>query len=209
MLPRILRLLLLSYGLLGWMPAHADAIAKLEHFFQQTHSLKGQFEQRVYETKGPLLRTTSGTFELARPNQFNWAYLKPREQLIVSNGKKMWIYDKDLAQVTVTPVAKQLGQAPIMLLGGGTPLSESFKLSDDGSRDNLSWVELIPKQQHNAQFNRILLGLSGGLVRQMILYDQFGHRTVINLSALQLDPSLPSSDFNFTAPPGVDVVDGM
>lgn len=209
MLPRFLRLMLLSCGLLCGLPAHADAIAQLEHFFQQAHSLKGQFVQRVYETQGPLLRTTSGTFELARPDRFNWTYAKPHEQQIVSDGKKMWIYDKDLAQVTVSPVAKKLGQAPIALLGGGTPLSESFKLSDDGAREGLDWVELIPKQQRNAQFDRILLGLSAGLVRQMVLYDQFGHRTVIQLTHIALNPALPASDFSFSAPPGVDVVDGM
>lgn len=207
---RLLRPLLLFVGLLCVFPAHADAIAELEQFFNQTHTLKGDFTQRVYETQGSsLLRTTTGSFELARPDRFNWSYLKPHEQQIVSDGKKMWVYDRDLAQVTVSPVAKRLGQAPIMLLGGGTPLSKSFTLSDEGQSNGMSWVQLIPKKLHDAQFERIRLGLQQGLVREMVLYDQFGHRTVIELDHLVQNTSLPAADFEFSAPPGVDVVSGM
>lgn len=209
MLSRSLWLLVLIVGVLGGVSAHADAIAQLEQFFVQTHTLKGNFTQRVYDNSGSLLQTRTGTFELSRPDLFNWLYLKPNDQRIVSNGKKLWIYDQDLAQVTVSPVSKRLGQAPIALLGGGVSLSKHFKLRNAGTRDGLNWVSLIPKQLKKAQFTHILLGLGGNLVRQMVLYDQFGHRTVLDLSHLSVNPSLPPEIFNFTPPRGVDVVNGM
>lgn len=203
-MPRLLItlcLLALSAG------ARADAVADLERFFQTTDTLSGSFTQQVYETGGPRISQSSGSFELARPGRFRWSYLEPHVQVLVSNGQKLWIYDKDLAQVTVRAVGKALGRAPITLLGGSTPLSESYTLSDDGSRDGLAWVKLVPKDLKNSQFERILLGLKGASVRQMVMFDQFGHRSVIVFKDLKRNDSLPSKDFQFVAPKGVDVVD--
>ena len=203
-MPRLLIalcLLVLSAG------ARADAVADLERFFQTTNTLSGNFTQQVFETNGPRVSQSSGSFELARPGRFRWSYLKPHVQILVSNGQKLWIYDKGLSQVTVRAVGKTLGRAPITLLGGSTPLSESYTLSDDGSRNGLNWVKLVPKDLKNSQFERILLGLSGSSMRQMVMFDQFGHRSVIVFKDLKRNASLPAKDFKFVAPKGVDVVD--
>lgn len=189
--------------------ARADAVADLEQFFQTTTSLSGQFTQQVYETGGQSLSRSSGQFELTRPGLFRWSYLKPHEQILVSNGKKLWIYDKGLAQVTVRAVGKALGQAPITLLGGNVPLSDNYTLSDDGSRGGLVWVKLVPKDLKNSQFQRILLGLNGGTVQQMVMFDQFGHRTVIEFHKVVRNAALPAKDFTFVPPKGVDIVDAM
>lgn len=203
-MPRLLIalcLLVLSAG------AHADAVADLESFFQTTNTLSGSFTQQVYETDGPRISQSSGSFELARPGRFRWSYLKPHQQILVSNGQKLWIYEKDLAQVTVRAVGKALGRAPITLLGGSVPLTESYTLSDDGSRNGLNWVKLVPKDLKNSQFERVLLGLKGSSVQQMVMFDQFGHRTVITFEGTKRNISLPVKDFTFVPPKGVDVVD--
>lgn len=203
-MPRLLIALCLLVFSAG---ARADAVAELESFFQTTNTLSGNFTQQVFETDGPRISQSSGSFELARPGRFRWSYLKPHEQILVSDGKKLWIYDKDLAQVTVRAVGKALGRAPIMLLGGSTPLSESYTLSDDGSRNGLSWVKLVPKDLKNSQFERILLGLEGASVQQMVMFDKFGHRSVIAFKDIKRNTGLPAKDFKFVPPKGVDVVD--
>lgn len=186
--------------------AHANAVTRLENFFQTTHTLSGQFTQQVYETDGPRISQSSGSFELARPGRFRWSYLKPHRQILVSNGHKLWIYEKDLSQVTVRSVGKALGRAPITLLGGSVPLTENYTLSDDGHRDGLVWVKLVPKNLKNSQFERILLGLKAGSIQQMVLFDQFGHRTVITFEGIKRNIALPAKDFTFLPPKGVDVV---
>lgn len=205
-MPRLLIALSLLVFSVG---ARADAVTSLEHFFQSTSTLSGDFTQQVFETGGPRISQSSGRFKLARPGRFRWSYLKPHEQLLISNGKKLWIYDKDLAQVTVRNVGKALGRAPIALLGGGTPLSKTYKLTDDGGRAGLQWVKLVPRDEKQSQFSRILLGLKGELVEQMVMFDKFGHRTVIAFSHLRRNAPLPANDFVFVPPKGVDVVDMM
>ena len=38
---------------------------------------------------------------LAAPRLFRWEYVKPYPQLIVADGKTVWVYEPDLQQATV------------------------------------------------------------------------------------------------------------
>ena len=57
--------------------------------------------QYVLDASGSRLQETHGHMVLAQPNQFWWQTADPFAQLLVSNGKRLWIYDEDLEQVTV------------------------------------------------------------------------------------------------------------
>ena len=59
-------------------------------------------------------KTSSGTFEFQRPNRFRFDYSKPFEQTIVADGETLWLYDKDLNQVTLA----QAGQGAGLHAGG-------------------------------------------------------------------------------------------
>ena len=92
--------------------AHATALERFEAFLHETHSARADFEQRVYDQSGNLVQKSSGSFEFQRPGLFRWTYAKPMPQLIVGDGKDVWIYDRDLDQVTVRRMAKALGSTP-------------------------------------------------------------------------------------------------
>ncbi len=49
----------------------------------------------------------------ARPGKFIWTYQKPYEQVLQADGDQLYIYDKDLNQVTV----KQTGQRARFVAG--------------------------------------------------------------------------------------------
>lgn len=204
-----MRWLIASCLLVAAAWAHADAVQNLERFFQTTNSLSGRFVQKVYSSRGTLISQSSGTFELQRPDRFRWSYLKPHEQILVSDGRTLWIYDRGLAQVTVRKVGQALGRAPIALLGGGVPLTKNYRLGDDGRHAGLEWVRLRPKDSQNSQFQRILIGLKGEQVREMILFDAFGHKTQIVFRDIKRNLPLPARDFRFVPPKGVEVVDMM
>ncbi len=68
--------------------------------------------------------------QLKRPNKFRWDYNKPYEQQIISDGKQVWLYDTELAQVTVRELSKALGSSPAALLAGDDTLDKSFKFSN-------------------------------------------------------------------------------
>ena len=55
---------------------------------------------------------------MKRPNRFRWTYAAPSELVIVADGEKLWIYDVELKEVTVTPFDDTVGASPAVLLSG-------------------------------------------------------------------------------------------
>ena len=107
--------------------AHADGVSALQQFVTEVKSGRASFTQTVTAPDGKRKKTTSGVFEFQRPNQFRFAYAKPAEQLIVADGKEVWVYDPDLQQATVRRMDQALGATPVALLAGGD-LSRDFVL---------------------------------------------------------------------------------
>ena len=65
---------------------------------------RANFTQTVHlGQEGAKKRSSSGSIEFVRPEPIPLRlYQSPIEQLIVGDGQKVWIYDVDLNQVTVT-----------------------------------------------------------------------------------------------------------
>ena len=98
--------------------AHADAVDALREFTRDVKSGRTTFTQIVSSTDNAKKKTSSGSFEFARPNRFRFAYAKPYEQVIVGDGENVWLYDVDLQQVTVRAMDQALGATPAALLAG-------------------------------------------------------------------------------------------
>src|SRR4051812_41859002 len=79
----------------------ASGLDQLHAFLTGTQGAQGAFKQVVVNKDGRTTQTTSGTFAFQRPGKFRWTYEKPFDQLIVGDGEKVWVYDRDLNQVIV------------------------------------------------------------------------------------------------------------
>jgi outer membrane lipoprotein carrier protein len=185
--------------------AHADSIDSLRTFVSQTQSARAQFSQVVLDRSGQARQQASGIMVFSRPGKFRWTYEKPYEQLIVGDGVKLWVYDKELEQVTVKQLGEALGSSPAALLAGNNEIEKFFSLSDAGARDGLDWLEAVPKSK-DTTFEFIRMGFSGSTLKLMELKDNFGQRTVIRFDKLERNPKLGPEQFKFTPPKGADVI---
>jgi len=190
---------------LASLPAHAGAIDSLRGFVRETQSARAQFSQIVLDRSGQARQQASGTMVFSRPGKFRWTYEKPYEQLIVGDGVKLWVYDKELEQVTVKQLGEALGSSPAALLAGNNEIEKFFALSDAGSRDGLDWLEAVPKSK-DTTFEFIRMGFAGSTLKVMELKDNFGQRTVIRFDKLERNPKLGADQFKFTPPKGADVI---
>jgi outer membrane lipoprotein carrier protein len=192
--------LLLAPGVAG-----AASVDALKSLLNQTTTAKGRFEQVVLDKNQKRLQQSSGTMEFSRPGRFRWEYNKPYEQTIVGDGSRLWIYDKDLNQVTVRKLDRALGASPAALLAGSNEIEKSYALKAAGAQGGLEWLEAVPRAQDTA-FERIRLGLGKSGLEAMELKDQFGQTTVIRFSDVQRNVKLPPESFKFTPPKGADVI---
>lgn len=196
--------------LLAPAPAGATAVARLEAFLAEVRALRARFEQEVLDERGASAQRSSGTLAVLRPGRFRWDYREPYRQLIVADGERLWIYDEDLAQVTVRPQAEALTRTPLQILttGVGGAL-EGFRVRELGLRGGLEWVELRPDgAADRGEFERILVGFDGPRLARMELVDAFGQTVRLRFEAVERNPELDPALFRFEPPPGVDVVRG-
>lgn len=185
--------------------AFAGAIDQLKAFVAATHSARAAFTQTVTGKSGRKPQQSSGQMMFARPGKFRWVYEKPYPQLLVGDGAKLWVYDPDLKQVSVTALGKALGSSPAALLAGENSIEKNFLLAEGGNRDDLDWVEAKPKSA-DSSFTQMRIGFSGGELRAMEISDNFGQTTLIRFTGLERNPALPADIFHFTPPKGADVI---
>jgi len=185
--------------------AQADAQTRLEAFIQGTKGLKAQFTQTVMDKTGRKTQESTGNLFFSRPGKFRWVYQKPYSQLIVGDGKKLWIYDEDLDQVTVRKLDRALGDSPAALLAGDNDISKLFNLKEAAAKDGLEWLEATPKSKEGS-FEKVRMGFKGDDLQAMELKDNFGQTTLLRFSSLERNPALGASLFRFTPPKGADIL---
>lgn len=199
-----LLLLLLLVAQSAWAGRGGE---RLDFFFQNVVTLKADFTQTVTDEDDVIVQEAAGRMKLLRPGRFRWDYETPFSQTIVADGQFVWIYDRELAQASVRGMGEALGSTPIVLLSESRPLGEDFTIIEETSDGDMDWVEIVPKMK-DTDFHRIRLGLDSEGLKRMVLFDQFGQRTVIRFSHMRVNEQIPAADFRFEAPPGVDVIRG-
>lgn len=200
-----LRLVALGAALLAGT-AIAGARDNLKSFTSGLKGLDGQFTQQVYDTKGKLKETSSGRVALSAPRLFRWEYAKPYPQLIVADGKKVWVYDPDLQQVTVRGQGSEEQNSPLSALIDPAKLDQQFNVSESGSADGLQWLTLTPKNEGDASFQSARLGFDDGGLTRMEVLDAVGQNTRISFSGWKRNPAFAAGTFKYLPAKGVDVV---
>jgi len=198
--------LLLALVAFGVGTAFASVLDDFLAFNTSTKTATARFEQQVLDRNGKVVERASGTFAFARPGKFRWSYDKPNKQLLVGDGRKLWIYDPDLAQVTVKRIDRAISSTPAALLAGKDDITALFTLRDAGPAEGLNWVEALPKAQDTG-FERVRLGLQGKTLAAMELYDQLGGRTMLRFSDLKANAPVSADTLTFTPPKGADVLE--
>jgi outer membrane lipoprotein carrier protein len=183
--------------------AHAGALDQLRTFLTQTTSARGEFVQRVIRNNAT--QQSSGNFVFQRPGKFRWAYEKPYEQLIVADGQRLTMFDKDLNQATVRKLQAALPSSPASILFGSNDFEREFEVSDAGARDGMEWIRAQPRAK-DTPFERIEIGFRDGLPGGMLLVDSFGNTTRLQFSKVERNPKLDADSFRFTPPKGADVL---
>jgi outer membrane lipoprotein carrier protein len=193
-------------GATGWASASVD---QLRAFLTQTQSARGEFTQRVSAASGSrasaVPAASSGNFVFQRPGKFRWVYAKPYEQVIVGDGQRLYLYDKDLNQVTVKKLTGALPASPASILFGSNDFERDFVVRDAGARDGLSWIEATPRAK-DSPFSKIEIGFREGLPGAMQLTDSFGQVSQLVFDKVERNPKVAPDVFRFTPPAGADVL---
>ncbi len=174
-------------------------------FIAGTHSARASFSQSVVARSGRKPQLSQGSFAFSRPGKFRWTYDQPYYQLIVGDGEKLWVYDRDLNQVSVKQLGQALGSSPAALLAGDAALEKHFVIKDGGSGEGLEMIDATPRGQ-DSSFERVRIGFRDNLPQLMEVRDNFGQTTTLRFTRFERNPVLPAGLFRFVPPQGADII---
>ncbi|WP_458129760.1 outer membrane lipoprotein chaperone LolA [Pseudomonas sp. Z2-11] len=204
---RLIRMLLLPVLALSTLSVHADDkdVARLTQLLEKSQTLTARFSQLTLDGSGTQLQETAGDMALQRPGLFYWHTDAPAEQLMVSDGKKVSLWDPDLEQVTIKTLDQRLTQTPALLLSGDiSKISQSFDISSKEAGGVIDFT-LKPKTK-DSLFDSLRLSFRNGLVNDMQLIDSVGQRTNILFTGVKANEPIAASKFKFDIPKGADVI---
>ncbi|MDX2419168.1 MAG: outer membrane lipoprotein chaperone LolA [Xanthomonadales bacterium] len=190
-----------SVGASDFGPARSE----LERFSNKLDRFQADFTQTVKSQDGRIQDQTQGQVWLQSPDKLRWVYSGDFPEVIVADGKNIWIYDESLEQVTVKPQSDQVTDSPLMILGDVSQLDEQFQVTELGEFEDMLLLEL-KSLDSETEFERVLLGLVSDGVRMMALEDAFGQRTEIYFENVLMNPPADPELYIFTPPEGTDVV---
>lgn len=193
----------------GLASGNADAGGRdeLKAFTSGLKGLEGQFSQQVFDARGKVKETSSGKVALSAPRLFRWEYVRPHPQLIVADGKKVWVYEPDLSQATVREQGEQEQNSPLTALINPALLDRQYDVSEEAApRDGMQWLSLTPKVNTEASFQYAALGFGKEGLGRMEVVDAVGQRTVIDFTGWKRNPSFAANTFRYTPGKDVDVV---
>jgi outer membrane lipoprotein carrier protein len=194
---------------------------QLRQFVRISKTAEGEFIQQQLrapkanesQDKGlKVIRQTQGRFVFQRPGRFIWDTQKPYEQKLIADGKQLILWDKDLNQATFRAAGQALAATPAAILFGENSLDQHFDLVEGEDRLGMKWVALSPKKNpqvknvNDLPYTKISVGMANGLPRALELIDGLGSVVLVTLDKIQLNINLPTNRFNFTPPPGAEVL---
>ena len=181
--------------------------SQLNHFLKNSKGFMATFSQSLFDENGIELQFSAGRFSLQKPGKFSWDYEEPYHQIIMSNGKVIWMFDSELEQVTIKPVDASLSKTSMVLLFDDTDLKKDFKIIELDVVKNVSWLELVSKDS-SAEFSHIMIGLKDNRIVGIRLIDGFNQTTEIKFTDINTTPNFKENRFEFNIPRNVDVIGG-
>jgi outer membrane lipoprotein carrier protein len=183
----------------------AQAVDGLQRHYRETRSFSAKFLEEIAAVGAPK-RTRTGTVYFLKPGRMRWEFDEPSKELIISDGTQLYNYDPELNQVVEAPLAQALRSpgATEFLLGAGDVTKDFNASLLDGAGNGLTNLKLMPKREGNT----VELGLDPNNydVETIRVIDQLGNVTSLKFTDIMNNAPVSDTIFNFTIPPGVDIV---
>lgn len=186
--------------------ADGDDAAALQHMLQGMASYRASFRQTLLDRFGDTVQVATGDMHLQRPGRLRWQVDDPYPQLVLADGESLWVYDPDLQQASVQPLAEAIEGSPaVYLTGVAEDLAPYFRVGAVPFEDGYRFV-LRPRRSDSVFREATLTFSADKMLIALDIADHLQQVTRIAFADAVLNPVLESSLFRFEIPPGVDVI---
>jgi outer membrane lipoprotein carrier protein len=150
----------------------------------------------------------SGRLYVRYPGMMRWEYEKPDRQIIITDGKKLWIFRPQDNQVMVgsAPVFFRDGQGASFLSDIGL-VRKKFNIQLARAEGEYLYELRMKPLEATASISEIRLYVipRSYQIARIVTLNDYGDDTRIDIVSPQFNANLDPSLFSFEIPPGVDV----
>ena len=180
----------------------ADDKADLKKMIKQLNTFEASFSQKVIDADGKPIMEGKGKVHLSHPSLIRWHAIEPDENILVSDGTTLWMYNIDLEQVTATSAKEAIDSTPFALLA-----SHDDALWRNYTVSKLADVYVISPIEHNGQVKQLSLSFKDQQFSQLVIEDISQQKSEFTFSDSHSNQPLADTLFSFTLPEGVELDD--
>jgi outer membrane lipoprotein carrier protein len=189
-----------------------DVMKKVQSQYDKTAAFQARFKQESRLKAMQQTDSAAGWMYFSKPCRMKWLYEMPAEQKkeVVSDGRLVWMYMPQDSLVMVYKLDQVLRSDLVMRFFSGIgQFQKDFNVSwkQPPKEGEAMVIDLFPKKEQ-AELKRLTLTINPKtyLVDRLEFSNALGEETRFAFSQMKLGVNLGADFFNFTPPPGVQVV---
>ena len=205
----ILFTLLALPGTLFAETSEQQALDAIQRQYEKVSTFEADFTQRSYVKMMNQTHSVKGTVKIKKPGKMKWVYGAPDTQILISDGKNLWLYVPEEEQATKVPVESiYSSNTPALFLAGKGKLTRSFNVESVSEENRNILVTLVPKNEDQGLARLILhANKKNYQITGSTVYDKLGNKTEIRFSRIRINREIPEEQFQLKTPPGVEILD--
>lgn len=171
------------------------------------------FSARFFQTSTlkamDITETASGTMMVKRPGMMRWVYEKPDKQVIVTDGKQLWIHRPADNQVTVGSAPSFFGDGKgASFLSNIQSVRKTFNVTLEKMNASQEYVLKLVPIDKSYDLSSVLLVVSNDTfnIVEVVTYNSYEDETRIELNNIQIEQNIDDAQFKFAIPQGAEVV---
>jgi outer membrane lipoprotein carrier protein len=202
-------LLILPAGTLFAETSEQQALDSIQRQYEKVSTFEADFTQRSYVKMMNQTQSVKGTVKIKKPGKMKWVYGAPDTQILISDGKNLWLYVPEEEQATRVPVESiYSSNTPALFLAGKGKLTQSFNVESVSEENKNILVTLVPKNDDQGLARLILhADKKNYQITGSTVYDKLGNKTEIRFSQIRINREIPEEQFQLKTPPGVEILD--
>jgi outer membrane lipoprotein carrier protein len=186
-----------------------QALDAIQRQYEKVSTFEADFTQRSYVKMMNQTQSIKGTVKIKKPGKMKWVYGAPDTQILISDGKNLWLYVPEEEQATKVPVESiYSSNTPALFLAGKGKLTRSFNVESVSQENQNILVTLVPKNEDQGLARLILhADKKNYQITGSTVYDKLGNKTEIRFSRIRINREIPEEQFQLRTPPGVEILD--
>jgi outer membrane lipoprotein carrier protein len=188
----------------------AELADRVQGFYDKTQTFKASFKQRYWIDAYRKSVDSNGRVIFAKPGKMSWRY-ESNGNRVVSDGKIIKVYEKEDKQMYEQSMEKSQYPAALSFLLGGGKLRKEFhlqKLDPKSVGYEGGYVLMGMPKDPTPSYQKMLLYVDAATyqVRRVLLIDAQRNRNRFDFVEPTVNEKVPPSEFEFTPPPGTQII---